>query len=231
MALESNHRRPLKFVTSPGVRLEAMGTALVEACPLCGSRLRRELTCTGCGLWWVKSTRNAVLQGVGETSAVSLRSPISIFACAVFSGFAVLGWGALFVTLDSVLAHPSSGASWLALLIALPLGGTVGAVCCAALVSSFVHWLIPARLVCGDAGMRVRLWQTWSGVWASFRWRRAFIPRHQLRGITFHLSQGGRHQLFIVLASGWSFGTGWEGSEAAYFRHARALAAPLRPLH
>ena len=165
-----------------------------------------------------------MVKGVSEASVVSLRPTFPVVACFVFLAFAALGWGAMFVALDSVLHTPKTGYPWIALLIALPVGGTVGAVCCAAIVSSFVHSLIPTQLVCDDTGMRVRLWETWSGVWANFRRRRAFIARDQLRGVTFHLSQGGEHQLFIVLTSGWSFGTGWQGTAASYSAYAEAIA-------
>lgn len=132
------------------------------------------------------------------------------------------------MTLNAVLAHPGSAYAWIGFLIALPIGGLLAVSCTAMEIATAVHFLVPSRLDCDEDGMHVSIWVTWSGLWQNFNRRKIFIPRHQLRGVTFTIGQGGHHHLFIKHASGWSFGTGWSGPQGAYDAHAGSIASWLK---
>ncbi len=191
-----------------------------------------ENTCKGCGLWWLPPNDRPVLDGRDQSGSstacvLPLRRPFAVFASAVVLGFGVFGWGTVLLALDSVRSAPRSVSAWAVLLVALLVGGVLGAGAFSLVASELLHFVMPSRLVCDAEGMRVELWETWSGTWARLLRRRTVIPRGQLRGVTHGISQGGAHQLFIVHASGWSFGTGWEGSEQRHAEHAREIAGWL----
>jgi hypothetical protein len=204
-----------------------------EHCPICRRPFARSYTCGECGLWWTNRNAEAGFEPYEDPVAapnlvLHLRQTVEPVGQVILLGIAAFGWWALWLTLNSVLAFPRSGYSWVGFLVALPVGGLVAVTCTTMLASAGLHFLVPSRLNCNADGMHVRVWATWSGLWANFRRRRIFIPRHQLNGVTFNIGQGGGHQLFIKHASGWSFGTGWDGTKGAYSKYAISIVSWLK---
>ena len=201
-------------------------------CPLCELALDGSLsaTCSTCGLWWI-SKPSEVFHPSGRSGEppvglrLKLRRIPTVVSDLVFLTTACLGLGTALAVVWTVTLNPSDRSEWVRLAIGLPLGAWVGMSCLAIVTANLAHAVLPSRLEGDPSRLRVRLWNTWEGVWRGFRRIERIVPRDQIEGIAFSIAQGGDTHLFILHSSGLSFGTGWRGSRDRATRHKEALLA------
>lgn len=190
-------------------------------CPSCTRPLRdhRSATCADCGLWWIGAPAPERILPLPSEEPIlrfvlHLRTHMDVRWLLVTLALGVLA--SSFVI--SAFAHPSwfFTSSWsgqLLVLLGLAVCGWIGVSCLAHAVQLLLHAVSPSRLEGDRLRLRVRVWNTWGGLWSGFRRTNALFPREKLRGAALTAGQGGQSQLFVVHASGQAFGTGWSGDE------------------
>lgn len=187
-------------------------------CPVCGHDLSCLSACSNCGLWWTDPEHccelienSELFNQTLDSFHTNLREPIPFIFLGVLLFFGSCGYGASLAVVSAIVHHSESLFAWLGLIMALPLGLFLGTYCFGAIFRIFLHAIMPSKLVGEEHTLKLRVWNTWGGLWDGFRQVKADVPRNQLTGVVFSRGQGGDWQLFILHSSGLALGTGWSG--------------------
>jgi hypothetical protein len=144
---------------------------------------------------------------------LELRAPIRLWWVAVLLGFIALGSGSALIAVASVGQGSAGWIEWVALVVAVLLGGAVGASCSIGLVQHLLHALVPTLIEADQSTLRMSAWNTWGGLLDGLRRVRTTMPACEVVGAALSTGQGGESHLMIRHSSGLSFSTGWSGTK------------------